>query len=290
MSRNFLSAAAPVLLLVAAASAHAQARLALLDAGAEPRQPIRYQLQPGRSERAQMDLQVQMALSFGGQTLPLAATPPVRMNLELTSSEVATDGSARIRFVLSSIEAIGEGPQVTQANQSLSSIKGLSGWYRMDARGNVLESHVDPASNANDTTRAVLQDLEQSMQRISTPFPEQAVGQGARWQVTQDVNNNGVQMSQTAEFTLRSRSNNRLELEVRYVDVNFDSVPNLPAGAKLDSARISGGGTTSLPLDRLGPRASSAAVIDLGLAITAEGQTQALGMNLGIQQAVEPAD
>jgi hypothetical protein len=290
MIRTMLLAGTAAALLFTASEAPAQTRLRLLDAGAEPRQLLRYRFSPDHRERVRVEVRMQMALSFAGQSMPPASLPGMRMNMELQSTEVAADGSARISFVLSSAEVFGDGPQIGQLNQRLSAVSGISGWYRMDTLGNVLETHVERGAAADPLNAAVLRDLEQSLKRINLLLPEQPVGIGARWQVTQELENNGVKMSQTGEFRLRSRSGDRLELDVQLVDGRISDVSTLPPGAKIESVTVKGDGTSSLRLDGLTPTASIDADIDLGLSITAEGQTMPMGMSMKATHTVMAED
>lgn len=283
MTRSLLLAAAASTLLFSTEGL-AQARVTLIDAGAEPRQPLRYQLQAGRSERVQIDSQVQISLAMGGQSMPLTLAPPVRMTLDLASNEVAADGSARISYKLVSLEAVGEGQQVAQMNKALAGFAGISGWYRIDPRGNVLEGQVDPLPADNPAAAGVVNEVEQAMQRMSAPLPEQAVGPGARWQVTQSIEDNAMKMTQTSEFTLRSRNGQTLELDMRFVEAQMDSVAGLPPGAKLESVEMKGGGSNTLPLDGL--IATGKVDADIAMSIGVEGQGERLGMNINVSQTV----
>lgn len=287
MSRSLLLAGV-VSAALFSTTAPAQTTVELIEAGATPRQPLRYRFEAGRSERAALDMTMRISLSFAGQQMTLGDVPPIRMLLQMRTAEVAGDGSARLQFELLSAEAEASHPQAAQINQALAGTKGLSGSYRIDGRGQVSDSQVDESATPQ-AGAAVLEDLERSMQQLSAPFPEEAVGPGARWRVRQNVNNAEMRMSQTAEYTLRSRQGNRVELEVKMVDATLEALGALPPGAKVDSVKIQGGGTSAIPLDGLVPTASVDATFDLMLSMQAEGQTQNLGMNMQMQQAVAPA-
>lgn len=286
MLRSFLLAGALTAALFST-SAPAQTTSQLLEAGAAPRQPIRYRFTSGHSEQAAVDLNVQMALSLAGQPFPLGAVPPIRMTMALRTAEVSADGSARIEFELLSAEALGDDPRVAQTNQALQATKGLAGSYRVDVRGQVSDSQVKAPADGG-AAESTLRDLEQSMKQMAAPFPEEAVGQGARWRVTQNITNNNMQMAQTIEYTLRARSGNRVELDVKVLDAKLDGIAGMPAGAKLDSVKMQGGGSSVIRLDGLVPEGNIDAELDLALSISAEGQTQPMGMNLKMKQAITP--
>src|SRR5690606_36647090 len=128
----------------------AQTTVQLLDAGAAPRQAIRYRFNAGHAEQAALDMNVQMVLSLAGQTLRLGTVPPIRMTMAMRTAEVAADGSARIEFELLSAETAGDDAQAAQVIQALAaSTRGLSGWYRVDARGQVSDSEVNAPEDGN---------------------------------------------------------------------------------------------------------------------------------------------
>ncbi len=185
MTRPLVGAA---MLLCLCAAANAQSTLQVLDYGAEPRSTIRYQFKPGQIDRATMEMAMSMSMEMNGEKVPSVVMPPVRMTMELRVTEVMADGSARLEFRTTSAEAPVEqvAGQANQAllNRTLAGITLLSGSYRTDTRGRVLESNVSlPESvmpaNAVQTMNELMGQGNESLQQ----FPEEVVGAGARWQV-----------------------------------------------------------------------------------------------------------
>lgn len=276
--------------LLAGTAVHAQSSLELLEAGAAPRQPVRYQFESGRTERAELDTNLQMTISLGGQPLPAGNVPPMQMVMELRSTEVAPDGSARIEFELLSSEAAGSDAQAAQMNQAMAAMKGLKGWYRVDPRGQLSSGQITlPDGNTSADAAAGVNDLEQTMQQMAAPFPEEAIGPGARWRVVQKVDTNNLQMSQTVEYTLRSRNGNQVVLDVKLLGAEMEQLAGMPAQVKLDSLQMQGGGTSTLQLDRLVPQGTVDADIALKMTMEAQGQVQNMAMDMKIKQAIAPA-
>lgn len=287
LNRSLLAFAACTVLSSAAA---AQSTVELLEAGASPRAPLRYSFESGRTERASLDTLLQISILLGGQQLPLGAMPPIKMVMQLRSSDVAADGSARIDFELVSSEANGEDLQAMQMNQALQATKGLTGWYRVDNRGRLSAGQLNLPEGSAAGQATGLQDIQQSMQQMAAPLPEESVGAGARWRVVQNVSTNDMKMRQTAEYTLRSRSGNRVELDVKLVDASMESLPTLPAEVKLDSLQMQGGGSTAIQLDRLVPSGTVDADIAMTMSMSAQGQSQNMAMNMKLKQAIAPAN
>src|SRR5690606_18906954 len=203
MSRSFLLAGVVSVALFSTA-VPAQTTVELIEAGSTPHQPLRYRFEAGRSERAALDMNMRIALSLGGQQVTLGDVPPIRMVLQMRTAEVTADGSARVRFELLSAEAEASHPQAAQINQALANTKGLSGSYRVDARGQVSDSQVDVPQDGQlpQGGEAVFEDLERSMQQLAAPFPVEAVGPGARWRTQQHGDNADMPLAPTREHTL----------------------------------------------------------------------------------------
>jgi hypothetical protein len=286
MFRGLLLAGTAALTLVCA-DASAQARVELIDAGAAPLQPIRYRFVAGASENAAMEMNMQMAMNLGGLQIPMTSIPPIRMTMRMRVAEVAADGSARVEFDLLSAESIGAAGQTGALSQSLGNLKDVSGWYLMDTRGQISEGDVSVPENAA-SAGDVVSNLNQTMQQLAAPFPDQPLGIGARWRVAHAGANSGIGISQTAEYTLRSRTDTSVTLDVKIVDSSIDLGNALPAGAKVESMKLEGGGSTTIDLGGLVPTAAMDVTTQLTLAISAEGQTQNVGMNMQMRQSMGP--
>lgn len=267
---------------------HAQSTVQLLDAGAAPRETLRYQFTAGSSEHADMDMSMQMSLAQGNQEIPVANVPPIRMGMEMRVAEVAEDGSARLEFELQSAKASGSQSEVAQLNNSLEAVTGLSGWYRMDVRGRILEGRIHPRQGQdNQGMEEMLGDIQESMQQMAQPLPEEAVGAGARWQVTQLADAGAMRVSQTMEYTLRSRNGSLVTLDVKVIDAQLETGTALPDGVKVDSVKVSGGGTTRMELDRLVPVAM--ADVQTNLTMSEARSAQSMGINVKMRHAIAPS-
>lgn len=286
MSRKLMLAAAALLFT---ATATAQSTLQLLDAGAAPREPVRYRFEAGRSENGVLDTRMQMAMSVGGQQMPMEAVPPLRMTTQMRVVEVTADGKARLEYKLLSAEAAGSGAQATELNRSLAQVRGLSGSWQMDALGQITPGTVRlPEGPAAPGGEEILGELEQSIYQLTVPFPADAIGPGARWQVTQKVDSSGIQLSQVVEYSLRTRTAERVEVDVKMISASLEAAGVLPPGAKVDSIELSGTGTSVIQLDRPVSSATVDSSIALAVSMVAQGRTQNLGLDLKMHQAIAP--
>lgn len=259
----------------------------LLEAGSAPRETLRYSFQTGRSERVSMTTDMSMRVSLGGQQMPLTDVPAIQLVLALKVASVDAAGTARLEFEVVSAsagESTAEG--AAQIGEALGAVQGLKGWYAMDARGRITGGALDSRGAAN--AAQLMGDFQESMQQLSAPFPAEAVGQGARWRVQQNTDTGGMKISQTAQYSLRARSGQRVVLDASIVDSKIDPGTALPMGARIESLKIEGGGATTIELDKLAPNALMDINTQIGMAMEAQGQSQSMGMDMKIRQTIAP--
>ncbi len=289
MSQPLLTAACAALVL-AGATAHAQTSTTvnLLEPGSGQRQPLRYRFESGRTETARLDSTVQVNLVAPGVQMPMVAATPITMELRLRTTEVAADGSARLAFEVLSAQATGNSPTSAQMNAALAGVKGMSGAYSLDNRGQVRIGGMAAAGPAQGAMPSVA-DIQEQMQQLAPPLPAEPVGIGARWQSFQQTSANGMEVTQTTEYVLRSRNGDQVELEVKVVDVTLPDLGGVVPGASVSSATAGGGGTMNVNLASLVPRAS----IDVEMAITMvldlQGTSQSMAMQMKMKQEIAPA-
>jgi hypothetical protein len=290
MKRSLLAVAT---LLCLGTVANAQSTLQVLDYGAEPRATLRYQFKAGQSERATMEMSINASMEMNGQKMPSTAMPPIKATMSMLVTEVAPDGSARLEFKTQSAEAPVdqvEG-QASQAllSRTLAGLTLVSGSYRTDTRGRVLESNVSlpegyvPAATAQTMNQLMGQGNETLQQ-----FPDEAVGPGARWQVVQKQQIAGVAITIGQEYTLKSRSGNRVELAVRTATpAGASSVP--AAAGVLANVAPSTSGTLLIDLNKLVPTISVQGGSDASMTLPGQSEPQVMKISSQMRMSVAPA-
>lgn len=271
--RRFILGGAAALALHGGA-VHAQSTVQLLDPGVAPREQLRYSFTAGQVDRAQLDMNVQVLLVVEGAATPMGNVPAVRVDMSMRMVGIAEDGSARLEFELRPVPA-GSAPD-------------QRGWLRMDPHGRILDGQLEAREGQVTRNRdEVVRAIQETMQRLALPLPEQAVGVGARWQLTQKVDAGPMKLEQVLEYTLRSRDGPRVVLDVKMVDAKLLPGTGLPAGLKLDSLSVSGGGTSRMELHRVAPVTTMDEQTDLTVLEPATGQS--MGIRLKMRHAVAPA-
>lgn len=266
----------------------------LIDAGAAPRNELRYQFQEGYSGRMAMDMNISIGMSMAGQQVPATAIPTVRMIMALRTTEVAADGSARFEFETSSVEMLdgsGGDPALAGAIETaLGQAGGISGWYRLDTRGRTLEAGFNLADGIDPNLSQITDSIEQSMQQMSAPLPAEPVGVGAHWQVAGTLDAGVMTLSQTADYVLTARNGDDVQMDITMTQSaprQAMAVPGMPpeVEAMIESLESTGTGTMSVNLRTLIPTSNIAMLMNMGLSI-AMGPGQQMTMNMNMENSV----
>jgi len=254
-----------------AAAAHVDANVKLVEAGAEPRKAMRYTAKVGAQQVANLAMTTELELGAKGQKMP-TLLPKTRMTIGAKVS--AADPAGDTRFALSITEAdIAEGAEIggTRAGEKLAEVvrgmKGLSGDKVVSARG---VSHqftlAAPAGSegimATAALKPVVQGFERAIDQMTVPFPDEAIGVGAKWEVAQKVIEAGMKLDQTTTFEVVAVRDN-------VVSLRFSVVLAAPSGklestfaggmaAEVKSLAGSGEGTIDVDLGQVLPVALNA--------------------------------
>jgi hypothetical protein len=272
--------AGTISLLGLCALAQAQTSVQVLDYGAEPRQLLRYQFTAGQVEHASMEMSMNTSLEVNGQKMPMPVTPPIRTTLNVHVTDVAADGSARVEFETRSMEAdvskLGGPEAQASAAQYLAAASQMSGWYRTDTRGRELETSVSvPDTPATAGLSQVLNEAMGGGNETTQQFPDEPIGPGARWRVVQQHQIMGQKMIDVQEFTLRSRSGSKVELEsTLFQPTTGAAVAAVTAGSAATASPMATG-KLSLDLRRIvgAMEVTGDSVVDMP-ATVAQGQSQ----------------
>lgn len=255
----------------------------LLDPGKEPRQALRYKFVVGRTDRLEMTTTSNMKMTMDGQAADVPTAPAVRVVAALTVKDVAADGSARRSLVLEDVGLM-PGPglskeQRDQAEKNLSSLEKLTGRDRVDSRGFVRNVELDASKVDNPALKQALAAMQQTFDQMGAPFPDEAIGVGAKWEVKTKLEQMGIRLSQAAtyELTEQSGDHGKIKLKLEQKAPGGDmQLPGLPAGAsaKLVSMRGSGRGVLEFDLRRSIPKGQIDTRSDVRVKVTLANDKQ----------------
>lgn len=265
-----------------------QQQFSLLNAGIEPRQPLRFAPQAHEMQTTTMTLQTKVSMVAGGQVLPSMDAPASKMTFESTITQVDDNGDIHYQMYCTGIEVADSPnapPQVRELLEAqLKNLVGAGGTFVMDNQGNVKESNFSLPDNADALMQEIFEQISQSFEQLSTPFPAEAVGLGAQWQIAQTMTVNGMQLTQNTIYELVSLQDHLATLKIS-LDQQAPSQqiapPGLPPGATvtLNSMQSQGEGQVQLRLDRLMPESGTMSMqSETDLKIFQEGMPQEMPM------------
>lgn len=248
------STTAPVVVDAGDAAAHAdeEAKIVLVDAGAEPRRVLRYAYGK-RVETARVDMKIGRSQSELSQAGPLAMLPTIRSLVTYTPVSVDADGTLTQRRKITHVEVLKDVTVPPNALDELSKgaakLEGVETTSALTARG------MAKSTTPEDDGSWALRDM-------SAPLPEEAVGVGAKWELRSATRDAGGLTYVTEAYVAREMSANQVVVDI---EIQAHSPPrsippprNAPAGVEihLDSAEQRGKGTMTFWLDRMAPMTS----------------------------------
>lgn len=267
----------------------------VLDAGQEPRTPLRVKVEAGQRETMTMTMTMSMDMDMGGMgAIPKMDMPPIEMTMPIHVTSVSDTGDFRYEFSLDSVtvkDRPGTPPELIEALRgSMKGMIGLSGSTVVSNRGEVREASFKVPPDVQPQIKQTMESMQQSMQQIAIPFPEEAVGIGAKWEVTSTLSQvGGINMTQVSEYEITAREgdvltlNNGIQQNAPKQVMNAPGIPST-AAVTLQSMSSKGGGSTSFDLSRVVPVKG-----DLGLnsamqmSVDAGGPTQNMSMKMDLK-------
>lgn len=197
------------------------------------------------------------------------ALPTTKLTMEVVVTQVDANGDIHFDFTYKNVDLVAEPGAPREAintlRPSLTPLIGLSGSIVVNSRGQTKSTRINLPPELDPTAKEIFEQLSTSLDQFYAPLPEEAVGTGARWRVSQDLNVNGIQLTQSAIYELVSNQDNILELgilveqEARPQVISLPSIPDLPAGVTLELRSLSsqGEGEMTFSLGQILPRRST---------------------------------
>jgi hypothetical protein len=260
-------AAAPVLVAHAAVAGEVHAQtpaptptVEVLEAGKAPLEPLR--LAPAGSASQRSAMTVTFAIQQSGVSSASVKPPPTKATVETALQGVTPEGNLQVSFSYPSFEVLKGGDASKSSRrrieQAFAGLKGLSGQLTLTPQGVLVDSALNVPPDVDPSVASLVTQLGDQLRTLAIPFPEAAVGVGARWRASTDVSLNGIEAHQVYEYTLKKRNGSKVELGVRgtqSADPQTVELPNLAQGVQLhvQSYKTTFRGNNSVDLTSLLP-------------------------------------
>ncbi len=231
----------------------------LLDAGTSPTDPLAWFADDGEQKTTYSVSQGLGQHTVGGDAQGTAdgelPYSEVTMELPLTAT-AATDEGDGLAATVTAGTPTGDNDD---RNDDIASAEGFRMVQKYSDDGKVSSRSFAAPEGASDSARASVEQGFTLMTDLPLVFPEEAVGEGARWTVTGQVSDSGsgVAMRQTVTYTIASRNGSQVNL-----DVDIERTPTVKqmAGTDLEVMDSTTESTGSLTLDLRRPLPVSGSV------------------------------
>ncbi|MFP4007069.1 MAG: hypothetical protein ACLFV6_03545 [Spirulinaceae cyanobacterium] len=230
----------------------------LIEAGEGEKQELRLRPEIGVTQTLDVAVQMNIETFFGGMSMPSIPDMMTELTIESVVNSVKANGDIEAEFVYTNIvvlpsETVEIPPEIIEAmNAELAPLIGTKGTMLLDDRGRTKSLSLELAEDVNPMFANTVNQLMASLENISSPLPEEAVGVGAVWQIEQEVNLNGLEIDQTAIYTLEDRTNETVTLSM-VIDQSADEQRinplGLPADIEVDLVSLESTGTGNLTLN-----------------------------------------
>lgn len=226
----------------------------LIDPGAEPRTELRLRLRDGAATLNTTQTQT-FTQAIDGDTLVDGVSQVIESVTNI--SVTAQDDVFQIQSIVSSMEAAdGTDPSIVETlNAALQESVGLTTEAFINSRGLLGSSSVESGFE-----NEAIGDLLDAAGMMSNPFPKEAVGIGAVWEVNQSFELSGFEIEQVVTMTVT-------DIDGDIVSLAFEADQSVPAGA------IGGEPGQPITANQWESVATGAVILDLTAATPIESTT-----------------
>lgn len=257
----------------------------LVTPGSAPRKQLRYAIPAAQKSRLEMAMAMAMTMNMAGMPVPMNL-PVMRMSIDLAVTSVAPNGDITYDLEFTGVTVDGSaGDPIAAAMQTAAAgVTGIKGTATVTSRGVTKAARIATESVTDPQVKQIFAQMASSVENLSMPFPEDAVGPGARWEVRQTVSANGLVLFQKSEFELVSVDGPTVTLKVKTeqtAPAQPISNPGLPEGTETSLEKLSGtgSGTVVIRLDSLVPTSELDSTTSTVMTINMGGQTQSVSVD-----------
>ncbi len=244
-----------------AAQAGSRPTVKLLNPGASPRQTLRITPRPGTTGVIDLTMHISTKQLLDGAETPEPQPPGVLMSFATTVTGIKGE---RISYAFECIRGdLVEDPAIPPAildlmRGGIKMVVGLRGTGVITDRAESLGATVTTVPGMDAGLLAHAAAIDQLLDQVTTPLPEEPIGVGGSWEVSNTITQDGLTVQETITCTLAASDGNTVEIIMdiqRHADPQPVRDPNMPPGASADlsSYTFSGTGRTVLRLNGLHP-------------------------------------
>jgi len=269
----------------------------VIKGGEGSKKTLRYKPDEGASYIMKMSTKMSSSQSMNGQVMGEMELPTTTFMARMTADKIEDD---EISYTLTfeEVKAEGDDMQAQQVGSMLKTMEGLTGKGVMTTRGYNKSLTFDIPGGAQPMIAQQLESMKTSVGDMSAVLPAEAVGMGAVWTVTTSVEQGGMKMRQTTEYTLDSVEGGVVTLSVKATQTaDPQKIENeqIPPGMQLELTAFDGesSGKTSFDLGWLVPKSgkmTGSATVDMKMTSPQGNAEMQQRMQMEMDISGEPAE
>lgn len=232
----------------------------LLDAGAEPRQPLRIAYTEGQEATVELTSDVQVEQRSDGRTQRLDS-PPIVQTLAYRVGTV-TDQGAQLTIEVTDVAVKSKGTgltddEVAKLQDELDPLVGLEATATATPLGELQDVAFDVPDGLSEAATTRIDALDDQISALGPSLPTEPVGVGARWRTTAESTSGGARATTVTTVTLTSTDDDgagytsTIETTADAQELALDGLAD-GTTARLESSKLTGTSRGTLRLDGVG--------------------------------------
>ena len=252
------------------------AKVTVISTGSAPKTALRYAVPADFKGRLEIVTSIAMAMNVLGQAMDMPV-PAIKMGADLAITNIAPSGDITytVTFNGMTLEGDASSPLAQALQAGAGGLNGVKATTVMSNRGLTKSTHMDVA---DPTLKSMMAQMSTSIENLSTAFPEEAVGVGAKWEVRQAITGGGQTQFQKSIYEVVSLSGKTVSLKVTSEQTappqTIDNPMAAAAGGEMTLDKMSGTGvaTLTITLDSLVPTSTTESTTSTAMTMTMGGQ------------------
>ncbi len=224
-----------------------QSTVELVEAGASPQRALRHRFVAGQTQPVRLRVQSEMRMMMGDRdnTVPM---PILRLDVRFGPTTITESGNLRYAFLVTDVGTSGGTDEDINARvqEQITGLVGANGHTELDDHGRVVSFEYQLVEGASPQLQQQAGILRDALTRLLPRFPDEPVGVGAEWRVSDTLSLPNMQVGVVTSYRLVSWQGDRIELSLNTHTVDEDGEPANPA--RID---VSGSGRLRFELGTL---------------------------------------
>ncbi len=236
-------------------------KLKVLNTGAEPRRELRFRPAVNSKQTMIMTMGMSMNMKIGENSFPKIPIPKMVMKLDLNVRKVDLGGDIYYSFAYTDIKVVADKdtpPELLAATEkTLKSLIGVKGDIVINSSGEIKSKKLFLPKTIDKTVKSTLEQFDRSIDQLSNRFPREMLGLGAKWQMDNALQYNGMKLNQSSTYEIVKIDETGMTIKTQIMQSSPPQDISLPkvgkAKVKLVSLNSNGEGSYTIRFDSLLP-------------------------------------